>query len=108
MTSLFSTFVIAAVIAVQSAQSLNLSPIENTPVPRAPEAPKLFAQVNTFAVSDSSNTAAVKDDDDDVELDLKSRHHDDDDCHCRKKCPCPHLQDCGIAIDTGAGHIGEI
>ena len=43
MTSLFSTFVIAAVIAVQSAQSLNLSPIENTPVPRAPEAPKLFA-----------------------------------------------------------------
>lgn len=103
MTSLFSTFVIAAVIAVQSAQSLNLSPVENTPVPRAPETPKLFAQVNTLTASDSTAD----------QEDLKSGHHhdsdsDDDDCHCKKKCLCPHLQDCGIAIDTGAGHIGEI
>ena len=106
MTSLFSTFVIAAVIAVQSAQSLNLSPVENTSVPRAPETPKLFAQVNTFAVSDSANTADPSD------L-LQSKHHDDDDhddndCGCKKKCPCPHLQDCGIAIDTTTGHIGSV
>ena len=103
MTSLFSTFVIAAVIAVQSAQSLNLSPVENTPVPRAPETPKLFAQVNTF--DGPLDKSAPKED-------LTSRHHDDsddDDCHCRKKCPCPHLQDCGIALPgEGAGHIGEI
>ena len=98
MTSLFSTFVIAAVIAVQSAQSLSLSAVDNIPAPIKHETPKVFAQVNDFA-NPIGATSVNGDDNDDLEVDL--------DCSCKKKCPCPHLQDCGIAVPT-SGNIGSI
>ena len=102
MTSLFSTFVIAAVIGVQSAQSLSLSSVDNMPAQVKPEPPKVFAQVNAF-VNPIGATSV------DAETDANLSDSDDDlHCSCKKECPCPHLQDCGIVVGAAGTGIGEI
>ena len=90
MRTLYTSLALAAIMACQQAFALTLTSADAPATLETPQyVPTALAQTKS-ATKIKSNAALESDSDSD----------DDDCCH---HCHCPHLQDCGIVTNTGAG-----